>query len=226
MHIGQYLHLNCHHFGFFPDSTTFMGSCQCNQVSLLGPRHACWPRVASFLWMSFRAVSPSDMYSVKKSLMWSDSSSLLALVAFFLSQHCNVLHKPNLRTADYAPEFPPICRLPSPFLSVTTTTAVFTIVITTTVYVTSTVTAILYIVAVSIAFTTTSSTSDRLPHSDNSVRPWSLHPLAPFPQSVMNIWMETDRVGNADGQGGGPREDRLSRDLRRLNSDQRTERQG
>jgi hypothetical protein len=28
---------------------------------------------------------------------------------------CNVPHKPDLRTTNYAPEFPPICRLPSPF---------------------------------------------------------------------------------------------------------------
>jgi hypothetical protein len=38
--------------------------------------------------------------------------------------------------------------------------------------------------------------------------------------------METDRVGNADGQGGNPKKNKLSRDLRRLNSDQRMEWQG
>jgi hypothetical protein len=94
-----------------------------------------------------------------------------------LMLQCNVLHKPDLRTTDYAPEFPPICRLLSLFLSVTTTAAVFTIVITAAVNVTSTVTTVLYIAAVSITFATTSvysaSASDRSLHSDNSVRPWS-----------------------------------------------------
>jgi hypothetical protein len=51
--------------------------------------------------------------------------------------------------------------------------------------------------AVSIAFTVFTATaaisvssisaSDRLLPSVNSVRPWSYHPLALFPQSVMNI---------------------------------------
>jgi hypothetical protein len=31
------------------------------------------------------------------------------------------------------------------------------------------------------------SASDRSPHSVSSVRPWSYHPLAPFPQSVTSI---------------------------------------
>jgi hypothetical protein len=55
--------------------------------------------------------------------------------------------------------------------------ALFTIVITAAIYVTSAVTAIFDIAAISIAFTTTSvsstSASDRSPHLDNSVRPWS-----------------------------------------------------
>jgi hypothetical protein len=38
--------------------------------------------------------------------------------------------------------------------------------------------------------------------------------------------METDRVGNADGQGGNPKKNRPSQDPHRLNSDQRTEWQG
>jgi hypothetical protein len=127
--------------------------------------------------------------------------------------HCNVAHKPDLRTANYAPEFPPIYHLPSPFSSVTTTAAIFTIVITaaTAVYVSSIVSAVLNITAVftvstavvivtaaisiaSAVFTATTtisvssaSASDRLPHSVNSVRPWSYHPPAPFPQSVTSI---------------------------------------
>jgi hypothetical protein len=59
----------------------------------------------------------------------------------------------------------------------------------------------------------------------NSVRPWSYHLLALFPQSVMNIWMETDRVGDAAGKGGNLKKNGPSRDPRRLNSDKRTERQ-
>jgi hypothetical protein len=43
---------------------------------------------------------------------------------------CNVPHKPDLRTANYAPEFLPICRLPSPLSAVTTTAAVYAVVIT------------------------------------------------------------------------------------------------
>jgi hypothetical protein len=57
---------------------------------------------------------------------------------------CNVAHKPDLRTANYAPEFPRICCLLSPFSSVTTTAAIFAVVITAaTVYVTSATAAIL-----------------------------------------------------------------------------------
>jgi hypothetical protein len=36
-------------------------------------------------------------------LLWQRGSILL--------WRCNVTHKPDLRTANYAPEFPPICRL-------------------------------------------------------------------------------------------------------------------
>jgi hypothetical protein len=62
--------------------------------------------------------------------------------------HCNAALKPDLRTTNYAPEFPPICRLLSPFSSVTTTAAIFAVVITAaTVYVASTVAAILNITA-------------------------------------------------------------------------------
>jgi hypothetical protein len=91
-----------------------------------------------------------------------------------------------------------------------TTAAVYAIVITAaTVYVASVISAVLDIAAVftvsaavyvaTAVFTTTAtvsvysaSASDRSPHSVSSVRPWSYHPLAPFPQSVTNIWMETD----------------------------------
>jgi hypothetical protein len=61
--------------------------------------------------------------------------------------------------------------------------------------------------AVSTVFTTTTtisvssaSAADRSPHSVNLVRPWSYYPMAPFPQLGMNIWMETDRVGNDGDQ--------------------------
>jgi hypothetical protein len=37
-------------------------------------------------------------------------------------------------------------------------------------------------------------------HSVNSVRLWSCYLLTPFMQSVMSIWMETDRVGDAVGR--------------------------
>jgi hypothetical protein len=97
-----------------------------------------------------------------------------------------------------------------------TTAAIFAVVITaTTVYVASAISAILNVAAVftittaiftistatftistastSIASAATAtisvysvSTSDRSPHSVSSVRPSSYHPLAPFPQSVMN----------------------------------------
>jgi hypothetical protein len=62
---------------------------------------------------------------------------------------CNVAHKPDLRTTNYVPEFPPIRRLPSPLLSVTTTATVFAVVITTAaIYVTSAISAILNVAAV------------------------------------------------------------------------------
>jgi hypothetical protein len=58
-----------------------------------------------------------------------------------------------------------------------TVTTIFTVVITAAIYVTSAVTAVLDIAAVSITFAATSvsstSASDRSPHSDNSVGPWS-----------------------------------------------------
>jgi hypothetical protein len=41
--------------------------------------------------------------------------------------------------------------------------------------------------AIAAVFFSSISASDRLPHSVNSVRPWSYHPLAPFLQSVKNI---------------------------------------
>jgi hypothetical protein len=62
----------------------------------------------------------------------------------------------------------------------TVTTAIFTVsaaivIVTTTVFTATT--------AVSVY---SASASDRSPHSVSSVRPRSYHPLAPFPQSVMN----------------------------------------
>jgi hypothetical protein len=103
---------------------------------------------------------------------------------------CNVPHTPDLRTANYAPEFPPICRLPSPFSSVTTTAsavyvtaAVFT-VSTAAVSTASTATAVFTATAVVSVYS--ASASDKSLHSVSSVRPWSYHLLAPFPQSVMN----------------------------------------
>jgi hypothetical protein len=91
---------------------------------------------------------------------------------------------------------------------------------------------VIVIAAVSIASTATAavsvssaSASNRSPHSVNSVRLWSYHPLAPFPQSVTNIWMETDRVGDAGGKGGNSKKNRPSQDPHRLNSDKRVERQ-
>jgi hypothetical protein len=50
-----------------------------------------------------------------------------------LGTHCNVPHKPDLRTTNYAPEFPPKCRLPSPLSAVTTTAAVLKVATTFTV---------------------------------------------------------------------------------------------
>jgi hypothetical protein len=131
-----------------------------------------------------------------------------------------------------------------PLSSVKTTATVFVIVITATaVYVASAVSAVLDVAAVftvsaaivivtaavyvaTAIFTATAavsvysaSTSDRSPHLVSSVRPWSYHLLAPFPQSVTNIWMETDRVGDAGGKGGNLKKNRLSQDSHRLNSD-------
>jgi hypothetical protein len=72
---------------------------------------------------------------------------------------CNVTHKPDLRTANYAPKFPPICRLPSPLSSVTTTATVYAVVITATaVYVASAVSAVLDIAAIFTAIFTVSAT--------------------------------------------------------------------
>jgi hypothetical protein len=66
------------------------------------------------------------------------------MVIIQVPRRCNVTHKPDLRTADYVPELPPICHLPSPFLSVT---------ITASVYVTSAITVILYVAAAFTIFT-------------------------------------------------------------------------
>jgi hypothetical protein len=64
------------------------------------------------------------------------------------NQLCNVTHKPDLRTTNYVPEFPPICCLPSPLSSVTTTATVYAVVITAaTVYVASAVSAVLDVAA-------------------------------------------------------------------------------
>jgi hypothetical protein len=116
---------------------------------------------------------------------------------------CNVAHKPDLRTANYTPEFPLICCLPSPFPSVTTTAAIFAIVITATaVYVASTTfTVIAAIVIVTAAVSSASaavsiysaSALNRSPHSVNSVRPWSYHPRHRFrSQLQISEWRQIE----------------------------------
>jgi hypothetical protein len=130
---------------------------------------------------------------------------------------CNVPHNPDIRNATYEPAFPPICRLPPPFSSVMSTAvfsavvitaaavfdvaatftvvaAAFTVVATAFTIVAAVITVTTAISVVFAVFTATAavsissaSASDRSPHSVNSVRPWSYHPLAPFPQSVTNI---------------------------------------
>jgi hypothetical protein len=83
--------------------------------------------------------------------------------------------------------------------AVSTASAVIT---AAAVYVTATVFTVIAaaasIIAVTAAAVSTASTatavvsvysasaSDKSPHSVSSVRPWSYHPLAPFPQSVTN----------------------------------------
>jgi hypothetical protein len=67
--------------------------------------------------------------------------------------------------------------------------AIFTVsatavIVTDAVSTTSTTTAIFTATAAVSVYST--STSDRSPHLVSSVRLWSYHPLAPFPQSVMN----------------------------------------
>jgi hypothetical protein len=120
-----------------------------------------------------------------------------------VKRRCNVPHNPDIRNATYEPAFPPICRLPPPFSSVTSTTVFSAVVITaaTDFNVAAAFTVVAAVVTVTTAvsvvfavFTATAavsvysaSASDRSPHSVSSVRPWSYHPLAPFPQSVMNI---------------------------------------
>jgi H+/Cl- antiporter ClcA len=100
-----------------------------------------------------------------------------------------------------------------------TTATVFAVVITAaTIYVAAAVVAAAFTATAAISVSS-ASTSDRSLHSVNSVRPWSYYPLAPFPQSVTSIWMETDRVGDAGGKGGNLKKNRLSQDPRRLNSD-------
>jgi hypothetical protein len=62
-----------------------------------------------------------------------------------------------------------------PLTIAVTAAAVFIASITTAVF-----------TATAAASVSSASASDRSLHSVNSVRPWSYHPLAPFPQSVMN----------------------------------------
>jgi hypothetical protein len=50
--------------------------------------------------------------------------------------------------------------------------------------------------------------------------------MAPFPQSVTSIWMETDQVGDAGGTEGNLKKNRPSQDPHILNSDKWTEWQG
>jgi hypothetical protein len=90
--------------------------------------------------------------------------------------------------------------------AVSVTATNFAINAAAAIYVASAVTAAFTVVAaaftvvaaaftvVAAAFTATTavsvpsaSASDRSPHSVNPVRPWSYHPLAPFPQSVTSI---------------------------------------
>lgn len=61
---GQYLHLNCHLFGFFPGSIILTGSCQCRRVSLLGPRRTMLFFCAASSRTFLKALSPSDANSV------------------------------------------------------------------------------------------------------------------------------------------------------------------
>jgi hypothetical protein len=77
-----------------------------------------------------------------------------------------------------------------------TTTAVYAVVITAaTVYVASTIftvstaaisTTTAVFTATAVVSVYSASASDRSPHLVSSVRPWSYHMLAPFPQSVTN----------------------------------------
>jgi hypothetical protein len=136
----------------------------------------------------------------------------------FFMKRCNVPHKPDLRTANYAPEFPLSVITAAAVFTVSTaaiftvstaaistasatittaviyvTAAAFTVIATAASIITVTATAV-FIASIAITvFTATAaasvssaSASNRSPHSVNSVRPWSYHPLAPFPQSVTN----------------------------------------
>jgi hypothetical protein len=100
-------------------------------------------------------------------------------------------------------------------IAVTFTVIAAVVIITAAVSIASTATTVFTATAAVSIYS--ASTSDRSPHSVNSVRPQSYHLMAPFPQSVTN--METDRVGDAGGKGGNSKKNRPSRDLRRLNSD-------
>lgn len=77
---AQYLHLNCHLFGFFPGLVIFTGSCQCERVSLFGPRHMELLFRAASSQTFFSALSPSDSSSVLISETWSHSSPLFCLI--------------------------------------------------------------------------------------------------------------------------------------------------
>jgi hypothetical protein len=100
----------------------------------------------------------------------SGSDGTAADSGMFNRVRCNVTHKPDLRTANYAPEFPLICHLLSPLSSVTTTATVYAVVITAAaIYVASAISAILDVAA---AFTITTAVvvvTDHLDQQDKLV---------------------------------------------------------
>jgi hypothetical protein len=71
--------------------------------------------------------------------------------------------------------------------------ATFTVIAATFTIITAiiTITTAVYVSAILTATAATSvssaSASNRLPHSVNSVKPWSYYPMAPFPQPVTSI---------------------------------------
>jgi hypothetical protein len=68
--------------------------------------------------------------------------------------------------------------------SIITVTTAAVVIVTAAIFIASTATAVFTATAVISVYS--ASASNRSPHSVSSVRPWSYHPLAPFPQSVTN----------------------------------------